>query len=102
MKIPSTIFVFGHAIDVRKVSVPEEIPGIGTILGRYVPSKQEITLFDNPDKPSVAESNFIHEAIEAIDVLGDLKLNHTQISTLSSALHQVFTDVLAEDYAEAA
>lgn len=96
MKIPTNITVFGQNIDVTLVDTPEVLPNIGQILGRYTPSKQEITLYNNKDKPSIAQSNFIHETIEAIDLLGDLKLNHTQISTLSSALHQVFQDVYAE------
>lgn len=96
MKIPSNINVFGQNIDVTLVDTPEVLPNVGQILGRYTPAKQEITLYHNKDKPGIAQSNFIHETIEAIDLLGDLKLNHTQISTLSSALHQVLQDVYAE------
>lgn len=96
MKIPSSINVFGQQIDISLVNVPETVPNVGQILGRYTPSKQEIILYHNEAKPSIAQSNFIHETIEAIDLLGDLKLNHTQISTLSSALHQVLTDVYAK------
>ena len=101
LRIPSNIHVFGQKIDVSLTDTPEEIPGKGVILGRYTPKDQTIVLYNNPSKPEVAASNFIHETIEAIDCLGDLQMNHTQISTLSSALHQVFGDLLPS-YAEAA
>lgn len=94
LRIPNKIHVFGQKIDVSLTSTPEEIPGKGVILGRYTPKDQTIVLYNNPSKPEVAASNFIHETIEAIDCLGDLQMNHTQISTLSSALHQVFGDLL--------
>lgn len=90
LRIPNKIQVFGQSIDIALTRTPEEIPGKGVVLGRYTPKDQKIVLYDNPTKPDVAASNFIHETIEAIDCLGDLQMNHTQISTLSSALHQVF------------
>lgn len=97
IKIPNRIRVFGQDIDVQLTTTPEVIPNKGIVLGRYTPSAQTIVLYNNLDKPSIAVSNFIHETIEAIDCLGDLQLNHTQISTLSSALHQV-VDTLCSDY----
>ena len=99
LNIPEKIQVFGQTIDVELTTTPQEIPGKGIVLGSYTPSKAKIVLFHNPNKPEVAASNFIHETIEAIDCLGDLQMNHTQISTLSSALHQVFDNI---SYAEAA
>ena len=102
LSIPREIQVFGQKIDIALTTIPEEIPGKGIVLGRYTPSKQEIVLYNNPDKPEIATSNFIHETIEAIDCLGDLQLNHTQISTLSSAFHQVLSNItLCPEYAEA-
>lgn len=94
IRIPNKIRVFGQSIDVSLTRTPEEIPGKGVVLGRYTPKDQKIVLYDNPTKPDIAASNFIHETIEAIDCLGDLQMNHTQISTLSSALHQVFVDLI--------
>lgn len=94
IRIPNKIRVFGQSIDVSLTRTPEEIPGKGVVLGRYTPKDQKIVLYDNPTKPDIAVSNFIHETIEAIDCLGDLQMNHTQISTLSSALHQVFGDLI--------
>lgn len=89
MKIPNRIQLYGQEIDINLTSTPEVIPGVGRVLGRYDPAVQQITLFNNEEKPCVAEANYIHEVIEAIDTLGDLKLNHTQISALASSLHQV-------------
>lgn len=101
MKIPNRIKLYGQDIDINLTTTPEVIPGKGRILGRYDPAVQEITLYNNTEKPCVAEANYIHEVIEAIDVLGDLQLNHTQISALASSLHQVFTTQEFE-YEEAA
>lgn len=106
MKIPNRIQLYGQDINVNLTTTPEIIPGKGRVLGRYDPAVQEITLFYNERKPCVTEANYIHEVIEAIDTLGDLQLNHTQISALASSLHQVLmTQEFDEDeytYAEAA
>lgn len=101
MKIPNRIQLYGQDIDVNLTTTPEIIPGQGRVLGRYDPAMQQITLFHNEEKPCIAEANYIHEVIEAIDTLGDLKLNHTQISALASSLHQVLK-TQEFDYAEAA
>lgn len=96
MKIPKVIKLYGQEIDINLTSTPEVIPNVGRVLGRYDPAQQKITLYHNEDKPTVAESNFIHEVIEVADTLGDLQLNHTQISALASSIHQVLTDMYAE------
>lgn len=101
MNIPTSVKLCGHDIDVILLDTPEMYPGVGRILGRYDPAIQQILLYNNPEKPSIAESNFVHEVIEAVDKMNDLKLNHTQISTLASSLHQILT-TREYDYAEAA
>ena len=46
---------------------------------------------DEPHLVGTLETNFIHEVIEAVNSLGDLKLNHTQITSLAGDLYQAFT-----------
>lgn len=101
MKIPTSVKLCGHDIDVVLLETPEIYGNSQRILGRYDPAVQQIRLYNNPEKPSIAESNFVHELIEAVDVMNDLKLNHTQISTLASSLHQILT-TQEFDYAAAA
>ncbi len=103
MFYPKQVHVCGHNIDVAIQNTPiasgEMIQNQdGTFqqamyLGRYDPSNLEIRIYHNSDKPSVGECNFMHEVIEAIDCHADLKLDHTQISTLSSMLYQVWKDM---------
>lgn len=92
MNYPSSLNVFGHHVDVKIFSDPIEVVEAGgntdIVLAQYDPQTTTISLMHVPDKPAVGGSNLLHEIIEAIDVHGDLQLNHTQISTLASGLYQ--------------
>ena len=92
MNYPSSLNVFGHHVDVKIFSDPIEVVEAGgntdVVLAQYDPQTTTISLMHVPDKPAVGGSNLLHEIIEAIDVHGDLQLNHTQISTLASGLYQ--------------
>ena len=92
MNYPSSLNVFGHHVDVKIFSDPIEVVEAGgntdIVLAQYDPQTTTISLMHVPDKPAVGGSNLLHEIIEAIDVHGDLQLNHTQISTLASGLFQ--------------
>ena len=94
MNYPSSLNVFGHHVDVKIFSDPIEVVEAGgntdVVLAQYDPQTTTISLMHVPDKPGIGGSNFIQEVIEAIDVHGDLQLNHTQISTLASGLYQAF------------
>lgn len=94
MLYPSSLNVFGHDVSVKVFSDPIEVVEDGqktdVVLAQYDPQTTTISLMHVPDKPGIGGSNFIHEVIEAIDVHGDLQLNHTQISTLASGLYQAF------------
>lgn len=94
MLYPSSLNVFGHDVSVKVFSDPIEVVEDGqktdVVLAQYDPQTTTISLMHVPDKPGIGGSNFVHEVIEAIDVHGDLKLNHTQISTLASGLYQAF------------
>ena len=92
MNYPSSLNVFGHHVDVKIFSDPIEVVEAGgntdVVLAQYDPQTTTISLMHVPDKPAVGGSNLLHEIIEAIDIHGDLQLNHTQISTLASGLYQ--------------
>ena len=92
MNYPSSLNVFGHHVDVKIFSDPIEVVEAGgntdVVIAQYDPQTTTISLMQVPDKPAVGGSNLLHEIIEAIDVHGDLQLNHTQISTLASGLYQ--------------
>lgn len=62
------------------------------VLGHYIPYENKIRCFvsDEPHLVGTLETNFIHEVIEAVNSLGDLKLNHTQITSLAGDLYQAF------------
>jgi hypothetical protein len=94
MIYPSSLNVFGHDVSVKVFSDPIEVVEDGqktdVVLAQYDPQTTTISLMHVPDKPGIGGSNFIHEVIEAADVHADLKLNHTQISTLASVLYQAF------------
>lgn len=63
------------------------------VLGQFVVRDNTIKNWhsDNPNLKQVCETSFVHETIEAIDSICDLKLRHTQITTLAAALYQAFS-----------
>lgn len=97
MNYPKKVCIFGHDIDVIIQDKPFSATQLSEdktdyIMAYYDPTKTQIGIFHNPDKPAIGGSNFYHEVIEAIDKHGDLQLNHTQISTLASCMYQVFQE----------
>ena len=95
MSYPQSISLFGHNISVEVFNepIPYEIKGEECfIMGEYVPHSTTLKVVDVPEKPSIGRCNFIHEVIEGINYHADLKLNHTQITTLASAFYQCFTE----------
>jgi hypothetical protein len=62
------------------------------VLGQYLVRENRIKNWHSTDASlqQVCETSFVHETIEAIDSIMDLKLNHTQITTLASSLYQAF------------
>lgn len=92
MLYPSSLNVFGHDVSVKVFSDPIEVVEDGqktdVVLAQYDPQTTTISLMHVPGKPAIGMSNCLHEIIECIDVHADLKLNHTQISTLASGMYQ--------------
>ena len=63
-------------------------------IGEYRTNESKIRHYvnDSTEKTrTLCASNFVHETLEAIDAICDLKLNHTQISTLAASLYSAFS-----------
>lgn len=61
------------------------------VLGQYSGTKSEIKNWHSDQHKQVCETSFVHETIEAINSICDLKLPHQTITTLSAALYQAFS-----------
>lgn len=90
--------IFGHPICVRVSSKPfgeESVDAthVDRTVGYFHPNSNEIGVFYDKDRPDNFGATLIHEYIEAVDSYCDLKLNHTQISTLASGLHQAMSSI---------
>lgn len=90
--------IFGHPIKVIVSAKPfEEVEvddtHIDRTVGYFHPNMNEIGVFYDKDRPDNFGATLIHEYIEAVDSYCDLKLNHTQISTLASGLHQAMSSI---------
>lgn len=71
------------------------------VFGQYLVRKNEIQNFHDDDMKQVCETSFIHETIEAINSITDLKLPHQTITTLAAAIYQAFSTG-GVDFSEAA
>ena len=77
------------------------------VLGQFAVKDNAITNWHDDRFKDVCETSFVHETIEAINSICDLRLPHQTITTLAAAIKQAFTTGgvdFAEDgnYAEAA
>lgn len=90
MNIPSKVKIGGKIFDVGLTNLTstsgDKIYGGQSAVFRHWIKIQ----CDVPE--SQKEETFLHEIIELIGDMNDLKLNHTQISTLSNCLYQVICD----------
>lgn len=87
MNIPSAIKIGGHSI---KVEIHPQMQMSG-YEGRAFISDQVIYVNGNLPESGQSET-LIHEIIEFIDSLYELKLEHEKITTISEALFQVLRD----------
>jgi len=88
MKIPSKIKIGGYFYDIE---IDETLALKSGCQGTQCSNTLEIKI-DGGIAQQNKESTLIHEIIEAINYHYELKLEHTVISTLESALYQVITD----------
>lgn len=93
---PTKVTIFGHKLDVKVITGKfKETTEDGReihpdTLGYFDPLTASVNIRHAEVCPELGQSTLIHEFIEAANQYGDLQLNHTQISTLASALHQAF------------
>ena len=85
MKIPEFIKIGGHTITVRLV-FPSDITNSGSYSSYYNLIRLESD-YDTPED-SLAET-FLHEIIEGIKNLNNLKVEHTELSVISESLFAV-------------
>jgi len=83
MDIPPKIMVAGHEITVEVLKKQNE-------LGVYTPGENTITL--RQQCPDQLMTTFLHEVLEAIATLYDLRLRHQTIRLLETALFQVLKE----------
>lgn len=82
MSIPATVKIGGH---VFRIESTEDSPLDGSYGATRVSQDQ---IWISPRVcVSQRDSTLLHEVIEAIDEMYELKLEHNQISTLETALH---------------
>jgi len=88
MKIPNKVKIGGYTYDIE---IDKTLALKSGYQGTQCSNTLEIKI-DGGIAQQNKESTLIHEIIEAINYHYELKLEHTVISTLESALYQVITD----------
>jgi len=92
MKIPKTLKIGGKKIKMRvikKIDTDEN----ENIIGLWDVEKYIITLQNNDTTPNgKLEECFLHEILEAINGLYELKLPHYKITLISELLYQIIKD----------
>lgn len=85
MKIPASIKIGGHDIKITRCK-PNEISSHGEYYGRGL----EIRLDDDYDLPESRQAEcFLHETIEAIRHLYNLKFDHAELVIISEQLFAI-------------
>jgi len=88
VKIPKTIKIGGHDIS---VSFDHKLVLMRGNSGESCAMENSIVIDPNA-QPSQQEATLLHEIIENINSNYELKLEHTQISSLEATLYQVLHD----------
>lgn len=90
---PDKLTLFGHEIDVVVLSEPINLGNNTLGVASFVPETGVMSIWHNPNKPSIGHTSLFHEMVEAVDAYADLQMNHTQITTLASAFCQMWKDL---------
>ena len=61
------------------------------VFGQFDVRDNTITNWHQDEYSDVCGTSFVHETIEAINSVNDLKLNHTQITALAANIYQAFS-----------
>ncbi len=89
MKIPKQIKIGGKLVNVMLVSGEEHFPDDESGMSFL---KQNIIKIDNQMNIDEQSSTLLHEIIEFINEMYELKLNHKTITCLETSLYQVLHD----------
>ena len=88
MRIPDTIKIGGFTVSVEE---SRNLIADRNELGNYTPRTQTIVL-DADCTDQQKEETLLHEILEAITAIYDIKLDHHILSLLATILHQVLKD----------
>lgn len=84
LKIPAQFELLGHVINVIWADIHESEDA----WGMFEADKMLITLDNSIKGKSLAEETFCHEKVEAMNILGELELEHPKIQQLGAMMHQ--------------
>lgn len=87
MKIPSTIEIGGHVIEVVRKS---DLIDHSEAYGLFDRTHMKIYLEESLGEGSLAWETFWHEVIEALNHFAEADMEHKTIQTFGLLLHQVF------------
>lgn len=88
MQLPNQIKIGGFIIQVQEKS---NLMTDRMELGNYEPRTQVINI-ERDSSNQQKEETLVHEILEAVIAIYDLKLEHHALSILATVLHQVFKD----------
>lgn len=88
MKIPSNLKIGGFQWNVKEV---QNLMSDRERLGEMAPRTQEISIEKGSSKQQ-KEETLLHEIIEVLNWMYNIKLEHYQIELLGVSLHQVLKD----------
>jgi len=92
MNYPKTIQMGGRTIAVNVIDTPiARTESDKFYIGKFEPLANAITVYHDDKIADVSHETFVHELIEAADVIYELKLPHATIQTLSAALYQALS-----------
>lgn len=91
-QIPDMIYILGvlHTVEIRQFG-DEDCDKSGL----YDPCSRSIHI-GSDQQPHLQPEIFIHEIIEGINDMADLRLKHHQICTIALGVHDVFRNQLKE------
>ena len=88
MKIPGNLKIGGFQWNVKEV---ENLMNDRELLGEMAPREQEI-IIEKGSSEQQKEETLLHEIIEVLNWMYNIKLEHYQIELLGVSLHQVLKD----------
>ena len=88
MRIPDKIKIGGFTVSIEE---SRNLIADRQELGNYTPRTQTIAL-DSDCTDQQKEETLLHEILEAIVAIYDIKLDHHVLSLLATVLHQVLKD----------